>query len=193
MAATLFSPWINPAICHYLLELMQLHGGVSYTQLLVYTVIHFRLKYLAYLACGTAGLSTELMHFGQISIYTIDREIFTLKIICAKNFRVDKFLRFGSIIEIFWSKLFHSRVKFSRSVSTAKLYLTVKISRSTVDHYCKRRKTWWSPGNDDEFIIIPFPTNWYYHIDMWERELYTFILQHFWKIWRRATRCEIIV
>ena len=32
--------------------------------------------------------------------YTVDREIFTLKIICAKNFCGVKFLQFGSIREM---------------------------------------------------------------------------------------------
>ena len=32
---------------------------------------------------------------------TVDQEIFMLKIICVKNFRVDKFLSFRSIYDIF--------------------------------------------------------------------------------------------
>ena len=53
---------------------------------------------------------------------TVDRDIFTLKIIRVKNFCVDKFSRFRLILEIFLRKLFYSRVKFSRSVSTTKLF-----------------------------------------------------------------------
>ena len=53
---------------------------------------------------------------------TVDREIFMLKIIRIKNFRVDKFSWFRSILEIFLRKMFYSRVKFSRLVSTAKLF-----------------------------------------------------------------------
>ena len=37
---------------------------------------------------------------------TVDREIFTLKIIRIKSFRVDKFSRFCSILEIFLRKMF---------------------------------------------------------------------------------------
>ena len=44
-------------------------------------------------------------------LVTVDREILTLKIICVKNFRVDKFLRIRSILEIFLHKMFYSRVK----------------------------------------------------------------------------------
>ena len=27
-----------------------------------------------------------------------------------------------------------------------------------IDHHCRRRKAGWSPGNDNEFIILPFST-----------------------------------
>ena len=53
---------------------------------------------------------------------TVHWEIFTLKIICVKNFRVDKFSRFRSILEIFLRKMFYSRVQFSQLVSTVKLF-----------------------------------------------------------------------
>ena len=55
-------------------------------------------------------------------IYKVDQEIFTLKIIRVKNFRVDKFSRFRSILTIFLCKMFHLRVKFSWLISTAKLF-----------------------------------------------------------------------
>ena len=45
---------------------------------------------------------------------TVDREIFMLKIIRAKNFRIDKFPRFCLILEIFLRKMFYLHVKFSR-------------------------------------------------------------------------------
>ena len=45
-----------------------------------------------------------------------------LKIIRVENFCVDEFLRFRSILEIFLPKMFYLRVKFSRLVSTAKLF-----------------------------------------------------------------------
>ena len=53
---------------------------------------------------------------------TVDREIFTLKIFQVKNFRVDKFSQFHSILKIFLHKLFYSRVQFLQLVSTAKLF-----------------------------------------------------------------------
>ena len=53
---------------------------------------------------------------------TVDREIFMLKIIRVKNFSVDKFSQFRSILEIFLRKMFCLHVKFSRLVSTAKLF-----------------------------------------------------------------------
>ena len=43
---------------------------------------------------------------------TVDREIFTLKIICAKKFRVDKFSRFRLILEIFCVKCFICMLNF---------------------------------------------------------------------------------
>ena len=45
--------------------------------------------------------------FGE-GLATVDREIFMLKIIRVKNFRVDKFLRFRSILEIVLCKMFYS-------------------------------------------------------------------------------------
>ena len=57
-----------------------------------------------------------------IYLSTVDREIFTLKIILTKNFHADKFSRFRSILEYFLCKMFYSRVKFSRLVSTTKLF-----------------------------------------------------------------------
>ena len=42
---------------------------------------------------------------------TVDREIFTLKIIRVIDFRVGKFLRFRSIPEIFLRKMFYSHDK----------------------------------------------------------------------------------
>ena len=63
------------------------------------------------------------------TFYTVDREIFILKIIRVKNFRVDKFSWFRSIFEIFLRKMFYSCVKFSQLVSTVKLFY---FPRSTV-------------------------------------------------------------
>ena len=45
------------------------------------------------------SLTAELML--KVNYCTVDREIFALKIIRVKNFRVDKFSRFRSIREIF--------------------------------------------------------------------------------------------
>ena len=45
-----------------------------------------------------------------------------LKIVLVKNFRVDKFSRFRFILEIFLRKMFYSRVKYLRLVSTVKLF-----------------------------------------------------------------------
>ena len=39
--------------------------------------------------------------YARLCVCTIDREIFALKIICVKNFRIDKFSRFRSIRKIF--------------------------------------------------------------------------------------------
>ena len=63
-----------------------------------------------------------LKDFVKLKTGTVDREIFMLKIIHVKNFRVDKFLQFHSILEIFLRKMFYLHVKFSRLVSTAKLF-----------------------------------------------------------------------
>ena len=64
----------------------------------------------------------------KLGVYdTVDREIFTLKIIRVKNFRVDKFSRFHSILEIFLCKCLICTVGLNR-----KIILTVKFSRSTV-------------------------------------------------------------
>ena len=64
---------------------------------------------------------------------TVEREIFTLKIICVKIFCVDKFSRFRSILE---HKMFHSHVKFSRLIGHNRKIsqiLTVKFSQ----YYCQ--------------------------------------------------------
>ena len=50
--------------------------------------------------------------------HTVVQEIFMLKIICVKKIRVDKL--FDPLN--FLRKMFYSRVKFSRLVSTAKLF-----------------------------------------------------------------------
>ena len=70
--------------------------------------------------------------------YTIDWEIFTLKIICVKNFHVDKFSWFVRSIKFFCVKCFYSCAKFSQLVScNCKISLTVKFFRSTVSQCCR--------------------------------------------------------
>ena len=70
---------------------------------------------------GTQCTSTIVI-LKKADRHTVDREIFTLKIIRVKNFRVDKFSRLRPILEIFQLKIFYSRVKFSGLVSTVKLF-----------------------------------------------------------------------
>ena len=80
---------------------------------------------------------------------TIDWEFFTLKIICTKNVRVDKFSWFYSILEIFLRKLCFIRVLNFRAWSQLRNYFNSKNIFSP--KYIKK-----DLSNDMGFLVMPF-------------------------------------